>query len=142
MINEFQGKYRFLSNFYPCTIIYENIEYPSSEHAYQASKTLDKNIRKEISLLDSPGKAKRYWKNKQIRNDWQNVNLKIMLDIVRIKFKSNLMLAEWLKHTNNQELIEGNNWGDIFWGMYNGNGENHLGKILMQVRSEIDYIEK
>jgi N-glycosidase YbiA len=141
MINEFQGNYRFLSNFYPAKVIYEDIEYPSSEHAYQAAKTLDKNIRKEISKLDSPGKAKRYWKNKSIRSDWKSVSLEVMLDIVRIKFKSNIMLALWLKHTNKQELVEGNKWNDTFWGKCNGIGENHLGKILMQVRDEIDYIE-
>ena len=40
------------------------------------------------------------------------------------------------------ELIEGNVWNDTFWGVCNGKGHNHLGKILMKVRDEIRGIEK
>ena len=53
VINEFQGKYRFLSNFYPCDIVYEGIQYPSTEHAYQAAKTLD--TERGIKMLDIRG---------------------------------------------------------------------------------------
>jgi hypothetical protein len=36
-------------------------------------------------------------------------------------------------------LVEGNRWGDQFWGvdLRTGLGENHLGKILMKVRDEL-----
>lgn len=39
--------------------------------------------------------------------------------------------------TRDRMLIEGNDWGDTFWGMVDGEGENNLGKILMRVREEI-----
>ena len=39
--------------------------------------------------------------------------------------------------TRDRVLIEGNDWGDTFWGMTDGEGENHLGKILMRVRAEL-----
>mgnify|MGYP000020466553 CR=1 FL=1 len=42
MINSFTGKYRFLSNFYPCTLKWMEKKWPTVEHAYQAAKT--KNI--------------------------------------------------------------------------------------------------
>ena len=34
-------------------------------------------------------------------------------------------------------LVEGNHWGDIFWGVCDGKGENNLGKLLMETRSLI-----
>jgi len=50
MINEFQGQYRFLSNFWflPNGIEYEGKIYKTVEHAYQAAKFTDKKIREEI----------------------------------------------------------------------------------------------
>ena len=56
---------------------------------------------------------------------------------VREKFNNNDELKEMLISTGDEELIEGNHWHDVFWGICNGKGENNLGKILMQVRSEI-----
>lgn len=46
-------------------------------------------------------------------------------------------LRKWLLETGEEELIEGNNWGDKFWGQVNGIGENHLGRLLMEIREEI-----
>ena len=39
--------------------------------------------------------------------------------------------------TGDAELVEGNTWNDTYWGVCNGVGHNHLGKILMQVRQEL-----
>jgi predicted NAD-dependent protein-ADP-ribosyltransferase YbiA (DUF1768 family) len=37
------------------------------------------------------------------------------------------------------ELIEGNYWGDIFWGidMNLDEGQNILGRLIMKIRKEI-----
>src|SRR6202042_1717213 len=51
--------YRFLSNFYPATVVYEGLTYPDSEHAYQSAKTLDMNERRRIAALPTPAEAKR-----------------------------------------------------------------------------------
>ena len=42
-------------------------------------------------------------------------------------------------YTGNLVLEEGNGWHDTFWGvdLKTGEGENHLGRILMQVREEL-----
>lgn len=136
MVAEFQGQYRFLSNFYPCTITYEDIEYPTTEHAYQAAKTLDIEKRKYISQLETPGQAKRAGKNAKLRSDWEDVKLQVMYDICKLKFtKPNF--AQKLLKTGSQELVEGNTWNDTFWGRCKGRGSNHLGKILMRIREEI-----
>lgn len=57
MINSFMGKYRFLSNFWPCKVIFNGLEYPSTEHAYQAAKTLNPEERYEISLLKNSSRS-------------------------------------------------------------------------------------
>lgn len=136
VIDSFSGKHRFLSNFWLTSIEYEGIDYPSSEHAFQSAKTLDKNTRRRISKLKNPREAKSAGRLLEIREDWEEVRLKVMEDILRIKF-SDESLKEWLIETGNAELIEGNYWGDVFWGVCRGIGENHLGQILMKIRSEL-----
>ena len=56
--------------------------------------------------------------------------------LLRSKF-SDPELAEALLATGDAELVEGNTWGDPFWGVYKGKGENMLGRLLMEVRGEI-----
>ena len=60
-----------------------------------------------------------------------------MLDVVRAKFDQHPDLAQKLLATGDEELVEGNDWGDIYWGVYKGRGNNMLGKILMRVRAEL-----
>ena len=61
-----------------------------------------------------------------------------MYEICKIKFTTNPNLAKRLLDTGDEELIEGNDWNDIFWGVCNGKGENNLGKILMRIRNELN----
>jgi ribA/ribD-fused uncharacterized protein len=147
MINSFTGIYNFLSNFYPCEIIHQGIKYPSVEHYYVALKIkTDQQIEgRNITLIDcremiakitDPGKVKKLGKFLKLRKDWKDVKLDVMLWGIREKFK-NEDLKQLLLSTGDRELIEGNFWGDQFWGVYNGMGENNLGKLLMQVRSEL-----
>lgn len=60
-----------------------------------------------------------------------------MEDIVRDKFTRNEDLKAMLLATGDEGLIEGNWWGDTFWGECKGQGENHLGRILMKIRREL-----
>lgn len=136
-IDRFSGEYRFLSNFYrPCVVIYEGITYSSSEHAFQAAKTTDHEERIAIAMLSSPKDAKGYGRSLKLREGWNDMKNDVMLDILRLKFK-NKDLRQKLLATGMRPLIEGNNWGDDYWGTVNGYGENWLGKLLMQVRREI-----
>lgn len=134
---EFQGEYRFLSNFWPAAVVLDSFLYPSVEHAYQAAKTLNPEIRSKIRELPKPGDAKRFAKMLQLRPDWKQVKLSVMEDLVRQKFFMNQFCREKLLETGEAELIEGNTWNDTFWGVCRGKGENHLGKILMKVRAEL-----
>lgn len=135
-IKEFQGQYRWLSNFWRCQVTYDGIVYPSSEHAYQAAKTLDVETRHKIAAAETPGIAKRMGKLVPCRPNWDSIKLQIMEDILRIKF-SNSQLRQKLIDTGDKILEEGNSWGDSFWGICRGVGQNHLGKLLMKIRSDL-----
>jgi ribA/ribD-fused uncharacterized protein len=138
MIDRFIDEYRFLSNFYPCPIPVGDFLFPSVENAYQASKTIPMNGAMFEGIF--PGQAKKLGNMVGVlRPDWEEVKVGIMEDLLRIKFAIP-RLQEKLIATGDEELIEGNNWADRFWGMEFVNdgwvGENHLGKLLMKLREE------
>ena len=135
-IVRFAGPYRFLSNFFPRPLLWEGDRYPTAEHAYQAAKCSRACDFRMIRSAPSPGAAKRMGRKIAIRGDWEAVKEKVMLAIVRAKFQD-AYLRRRLSATGSAELIEGNDWGDRFWGVCRGEGENRLGKILMKVRAEI-----
>lgn len=149
-IDKFDGEYNFLSNFYPCNVILDNLVYSTVEHAYQASKIINAEIRTHIQCLPSPGQAKRFGAlimNNSLnyhncvllekRKDWLDVNIDIMYDLLKQKFTRYPNLKILLEKTGNAELIEGNYWKDTFWGVdINLGGENNLGKLLMMIRNE------
>jgi len=132
----FDGDYDFLSNFYDFSITFNGVHYKTSEHAYQAQKTL---VQDEIDLVmaaSTPGKAKRIAKDVTVREDWEGVKVGVMRDILWAKF-SNEFLRNKLLETKSARLIEANNWGDKFWGMCDDKGKNMLGKLLMEIREEM-----
>lgn len=135
-IKGFFGNYRFLSNFAPAKIVWEGIEYPTTEHAFQAAKTLDQASKLLIAAADSPGEAKKLGRKVAMRSDWDMNKYHIMLQICRLKF-ADPKYREQLLATNDAYLEETNTWGDKIWGVCDGEGTNWLGKILMQIRQEI-----
>lgn len=139
IIDSFKGKYAFLSNFYPAMIVYKDQVYPTVEHAYQAAKTSDASWMHRIQHCETAAAAKHLGRRAPIRYDWEFVKVGIMLDLLRLKFQPGHpdLLAVQLAGTNPHELVEGNTWGDTFWGVCDGKGENHLGKLLMMVRGEV-----
>jgi len=137
-IDSFRGKYYFLSNFYPAEVSYEGLTFQNNEAAFQAQKTLNSEEKTAFSDLD-PKTAKHRGRHVRLRTDWEDVKDGIMEEIVRAKFTQNPKLGEQLLSTGNADLIEGNTWNDRYWGVdvRSGAGKNHLGKILMKVRSEL-----
>lgn len=135
-ITSFTGEHKFLSNFWPVEVTLDGISYPSVEHAYQAAKFLDPVIRKVILSCPTAKQAKKVGKLKGIREDWDKIRLQVMFNLVADKFNHPELGAKLLD-TKNKQLVEGNWWGDKFWGVCNGVGENHLGRILMNVRTNL-----
>lgn len=137
MIDQFRGAYRWLSNFSPAEVVLDGVTYPTVEHAYQAAKTLDHSIRERIRQADTPGRAKKAGRGlRSCRPDWGQVRLEIMEHLLWQKFTRAPWRAQLLA-TGKRELVEGNWWGDQFWGVCEGRGENHLGQLLMRIRQEL-----
>jgi ribA/ribD-fused uncharacterized protein len=132
--------YEFLSNFYRSTVAYEGILYPTVEHAYQASKSSSKQTRELIKKAETPYSAKRLGKSIELRQGWAEEKINIMKLLIHEKFE-NPFIRWKLKDTAPLSLINENRWNDKFWGVCNGVGENHLGKILMEVREEIILVD-
>ena len=137
-ITAFRGDYDFLSNFYEAPVSYGGLCYSNNEAAFQAQKCLTEEEKKAFTGLTAT-KAKRRGRQVALRPDWESVKYDLMEEIVRAKFQQNPVLAARLAGTRGRQLIEGNAWHDTCWGVdaATGEGENHLGKILMKVREEI-----
>lgn len=131
-IKGFFNEYRFLSNFHYEPIEFEDRIYPCVENAYQASKSLDLEIRAKFENL-SAKEAQNYGQKIHIRSDWDDIKYSVMEKLIRLKFR-NKDLYEKLQQTSGFLLEETNWWGDKYWGVFKGEGLNNLGKILMNVR--------
>lgn len=149
-ILRFSGEHRFLSNFSPAkvfvTFVHEGQRYefqmPSVENAFQASKIDPKHFDRvkitesfrHLSAKDSKEKGGYL----PLRGDWNQIRLQVMYRLVKQKFTLTPILGDLLIETGDAELVESNWWRDRFWGVdLEGVGENHLGKTLMLVRSEL-----
>lgn len=137
VIDRFTGEYRFLSNFFPAPVVLDGIEYPTVEHAYQAAKTEIEADREKVALARTPGEAKRVGRTLHLRPNWDtHWRKRVMRELLRQKFHD-CLLARKLEETEDFELVEGNYWGDTYWGVCNGVGKNMLGKLLMEIREEV-----
>lgn len=139
-INDFDGEYRFLSNFYP-----DN--HDTLEHKYQAAKTDDPKEKARILGAPTPGKSKSAGRKATMRADWDDIKVSVMRELLAEKF-SDPELRQKLLDTGDNELVEGNYWHDTFWGVCTGTkkcrrgpheptGDNWLGRLLMELRTNI-----
>lgn len=134
-IDNFDGEHRFLSNFYP--------DGPgSNEHFYQAAKTDDPEWAARILAAPTPNDAKKLGRKCPLRSSWDDERILVMRVLLRIKFAPSTMLGDLLEATGDHELIEGNWWGDVFWGVCKGKGDNWLGRLLMEQRTLLLQWEK
>lgn len=132
----FHDKYRFLSNFAPSLVELDGETYLTVEHAYVAAKTLNFTAREEIRLVPSAGQVKRIGRKLLLREDWEDIKIDVMRDLLIQKFALEPLRSQLLE-TGLAYLEETNTWNDKFWGVCNGQGENHLGLLLMWVREQL-----
>lgn len=133
--------YGCFSNFYRSFFIYNNIGFKTAEHAFQAYKHIhNKKIFDEIANAPTPTEAKKIGSNRENipRNDWDEVKVKIMEEIVYAKFTQNQTCKEILMSTGDDILVE-HTYNDTYWADSGGNnrGKNMLGKVLMDIRKKI-----
>jgi hypothetical protein len=140
MIDRFAGEYSFLSNFYslpPFLSWDDGIQYPTVEHYFQAHKTLDPEARAELAAAPTAARAKALGRGVALRLDWEGVKLVVMREALEYKFCQDSHLSKLLTQTGDALLCEGNYWGDRYWGVMNGKGQNWLGHLLMARRAEL-----
>lgn len=144
IIRQFTGDYNWLSNFYPCNILYNGEKYHSVEAAFQAQKCVDADEKKLFTKIQTGAEAKKLGARIVMRSDWEQVKEQIMYELLLCKFRDNVDLKEKLLATGTAILIEGNWWKDKFWGVCPVGGEpgidglNKLGELLMKVRTEFE----
>jgi len=137
-VDRFRGEYHFLSNFYAAALDFDGLHYLNSEAAYQAQKCCSDAERERFTALQ-PLEAKVLGRTVLLREDWDDVCVGLMARVLRAKFEQNPELAALLLATGDAVLVEANTWGDLFWGAdaRTGEGENHLGRLLMALREEL-----
>ena len=150
MIDYFDGEFRFLSNMFPLPtkikVVYDGtdsicrngcLEVDNTEAAYQAGKVEDVSIFEGLTGIQSKRKSHKIVMSVEDSTRWNHeLKFKLMERLLRMKF-SIPELKEMLLSTGDEELVEGNYWHDTCWGVCEGVGENHLGKLLMKIREEL-----
>jgi len=161
-VTEFRGAHRLFSNMFRAPVAWgDGVTAPRlwacNELPYVLAKTLSAAERAaglavfdraEAKEPDEAGMVVRRWGRRLVlRSDWDTAKREVMLALVRDKFARNPALGDALIATGDGLIEEGNTWGDVYWGIARravpergiraGDGENHLGKILMQVREEL-----
>ena len=139
-IDNFNGYFDFLNNDYPCDIYFEGLIFKSVSHAYQAARSKLQHIREKIALADSIIEMYDIAAKIEDPLDWLKMRIKVMEKLVRDKFRRHRDLRDKLKATSNRELI--NTYADatnsnIFWGIVDNKGQNQLGRIIENVRYDI-----
>jgi len=146
VIDSFSGQYRFLSNFWPARVYlgepfkgtgnwYDNVE-----TAYQAAKTTDMDVRKQLTIA-SARDAKALGKKLVLRPDWNEVKVPLMAGLLMQKF-ADPERQRMLLDTGSKRLVEGNTWNDTYWGICEGRGANRLGRLLEMVRLHYSALSK
>lgn len=148
----FQGEYSTLSNFYelktPIKIklpfgseFQKTYTFTSIESAFQASKTLNLNeIDNMVANCKTAGQFKRYGRRITLRPDWEDIKVKVMLHLVKLKAMNCEEFVKTLVSIPDDKIIvEMNYWGDVFWGVSNKTlkGNNTLGRILSKIRNDL-----
>lgn len=158
--HQFKGPLFFLSNMYKAPIImdislvtpskleyfkkyfeFDGYQYPSSENLYQALKDRfieGRNDFRFINPFDAKKRGRMISKS-SIRSNWTKERLIAMELVIDLKFNIYPDLAEKLMSVSDEDIVEWNTWGDIFWGkcIKTQKGSDYLGQILRAKKYEL-----
>ena len=129
----------YLSNFSPHGFELDGQYWLTVEHYFQAQKFPGSDYAETIRRAETPKKAKSLGRSRKhpLRPDWEEVKVDIMRRAVRAKFTTHHEIRDALLATGDQDLIEAAP-NDYFWGAgRHGTGQNVLGKILMDLRTQL-----
>jgi ribA/ribD-fused uncharacterized protein len=140
--------YGVFSNLYRRPFRFEDREYATAEHAYQAGKPSKPVVREWILSAPSPSlvaMAAHGLYSWDIVPNWSRIKFDRMRAVLRAKFTQHLDLRDLLLSTGNMRLVEvgrTNNAVNRTWGEVNGKGQNMLGVLLMELRAELRNLQK
>lgn len=135
--------YGAFSNLHRRPIVFEGVEYATSEHAYQAGKARKDSVREWLmaaptpALLAMAAHGLYVW---DVAPNWSKTKFDRMRGVLRAKFTQHEDLKELLLSTRNARLVETatvDNSVNRLWGEVNGVGKNMLGVLLMELRDEL-----
>ena len=132
------GPFYELSNFAPFGFECDGVFWPTVEHFFQAQKFTEPTYRERIRVARTPRDARSLGQSRQfqIRPEWESVREEIMLKALRLKFQRPELKATLLS-TGQSPLVEASPF-DYFRGAgQDGSGQNRLGRLLEQVRQEL-----
>lgn len=133
--------YEWLSNFYEKSFIFKGHPCLTAEGAYQRMKSPSLDMETHIALMEANGAtARKIGKTVDLRSDWDTYRIEAMALVLDAKF-SDGTLAQKLIATGNTQLVHSSPW-DTYWGVDNkGKGKNMLGKLLMELREGLCYLQ-
>ena len=143
----------YLSNWYNSNFTYAHVDYFCAEQYMMAQKARafnDHENYEKIMASKDPAAVKRY--GRLVKNydseTWDKIRFQIMRRGIRAKFQQNPELLKKLLDTGLSVLVEASPRDDV-WGVkmstknqnitkiHKWNGRNLLGRVLMQVRSDL-----
>jgi len=128
-------------NFSSFKVEWNGYLFASVEEAYQAASFMgsDEELVEKIKKSHSADEAQRiaYANRDKRREDWDDVKISIMEELLRLKIKQNPYVKKKLLQTEDYMIVE-DSPKDDFWGWGpNRNGQNNLGKLWMKLREEL-----
>lgn len=142
----YEQDFYVLSNFSAFRVLVETplgpLDFDTSEAAYHYFKFVGEECRDVRAGIRRARSAHEAFKlaesNKERRRaDWDDIKLDVMRRILRAKVEQHEYVRRKLLATGDRELVE-NSWRDPFWGWGpSRDGENMLGKLWMELRSEL-----
>lgn len=133
----YEQDFYVLSNFSSFNLRWKGKIFPTSEHAYHWEKFEDGDLSETIRTAPSAHEAFKLAERARWlrRDDWDDVKVDIMREILRAKVEQHEYVRRKLLATGDRELVE-NSWRDDFWGWGpNRDGQNLLGKLWMEIRA-------
>jgi predicted NAD-dependent protein-ADP-ribosyltransferase YbiA (DUF1768 family)/pSer/pThr/pTyr-binding forkhead associated (FHA) protein len=141
-IENFEFEYSFLDNDFECPVQFQGVLYPSLTHAYHAARTDSESMRRRIANCYDFDDLCKLASAMEERKDLQMARLKIMEQLLRDKFLRNRSLRENLLRTGSAEIVktypDESNPSNAYWGVIHNRGSNKLGKLLMEIRRNIE----
>ena len=141
VIGFYPREFYTFDNFSSFKVEWNGYLFASVEEAYQAASFMgsDEELVEKIKKSHSADEAQRiaYANRDKRREDWDDVKISIMEELLRLKIEQNPYVKKKLLQTEDYMIVE-DSPKDDFWGWGpNRNGQNNLGKLWMKLREEL-----